>query len=818
MDTKLKNADKISRPKKLKSFLLNRKVRTVVCGIVCILTAIIYLLGIRFSNMKNTYPYTSDGLYLHDYMDSYEFSVKKLSFYEAMCITSSFYLRNTDDNYKFQLSDSTFLNYTQEMKNNYKLDVKYNKKGKCEIDSDFWDFFVAFDGKYLTNIENLNVNKGTDVKELVYDLMDQYDNYCIRTQNNILTDLPSSDYNYYDRLNFTGIFQRYDYSFENSDGSDFPIGASGYDNLGRFIFQYYGYNDVKFYDSTRKDKKFSHISDYNVLHNINDYSIADGFESDEDYYIDELEGYEFTIYDDNPISIFFAPKPEQAKKLNATFKGIEDDYKRVILSLLSCCIILCVLCVYLAVVCGYNASEKKKWGYSVLFGKWYSEVQIICLIFMIISTIFLLGSPEFSRFLKYFITSNTKQIQLISCITFSICFSLCAGLAMGIISKFKSKTFIHDSLCLRLAKKLMGFIKRHIVNTKLFVLFKQKTIAQKLYTVTWIFIASTIAIIILFFISLSAYDTIFPGFFAILFVVYLIYALWYIITLFKGFSDINTLCSQIEKLSNDEDITDEISEYSIIYEDSKRLMNISENVKENVEKQVQSERMKIELVTNVSHDLKTPLTSIISYIDLLKKENLSDEARDYVNILDIKSQKLKNIVSDVFSLAKATSGIDVELEEIDGVILLQQVLGDNEDKITNSGKNLKTDILCDSAMINADGNKLYRVFQNLIDNALNYSMDGTRIFLKLERDENNMILTVKNTASYEMNFSPEEITERFTRGDKSRTDGGSGLGLSIAKSFTEACGGTFKIELDGDVFKAILKMPLITTNRYIEEL
>ena len=247
-------------------------------------------------------------------------------------------------------------------------------------------------------------------------------------------------------------------------------------------------------------------------------------------------------------------------------------------------------------------------------------------------------------------------------------------------------------------------------------------------------------------------------------------------------------------------------------------MNISENVKENVEKQVQSERMKIELVTNVSHDLKTPLTSIISYIDLLKKEDLSDEARDYVNILDIKSQKLKNIVSDVFSLAKATSGIDVELEEIDGVILLQQVLGDNEDKITNSGKNLKTDILCDSAMINADGNKLYRVFQNLIDNALNYSMDGTRIFLKLERDENNMILTVKNTASYEMNFSPEEITERFTRGDKSRTDGGSGLGLSIAKSFTEACGGTFKIELDGDVFKAILKMPLITTNRYIEEL
>ncbi len=810
----MKSVDKVNKPKRIKNFLLNRKVRTVVCGIVCVLTAIIYLLGIRFANMKNTYPYTSEGLYLHDYMDSYEFSIKKLSFYEAMCITSSFYLRNTDNNYNFKLSDSTFLNYTQEMKNNYKLDVKYNKNGKCEIDSDFWDFFVAFDDKYLTNIENLNVNKETDIKELVYDLMDQYDNYCIRTQNNILTDLPSSDYSYYVRLNFTDIFQRYGYYFENSDGSEFPVGASGFDNLGRFIFQYYGYNDVEFYDSTKKDKKFSYISDYNVLHNIDDrlYSYdefeRDAYGSDEDYYIDDLDGYEFTIYDDNPISIFFAPKPEQTEKLNATFKGIEDDYKHVILSLISCCIILCILCVYLAVVCGYNACEKKKWGYSVLFGKWYSEVQIICLILMILSTTFLLGSPEFSRFIKYFITSDTKYIEFISCIAFSICFSLCAGLAMGLISKFKSKTFIQDSLCLRIAKKLTAFIKRHIINTKLFVLFNKKTIGQKLYTITWIFIAVTVVMIILFFMSLSAYGTILPAFYGILCLIYFIYSIWFLITLFKGFSDINTLCSQIEQLSNDEDITDEISEYSIIYEDSKRLMSISENVKENVEKQVQSERMKIELVTNVSHDLKTPLTSIISYIDLLKKEDLSDAARDYVNILDIKSQKLKNIVSDVFSLAKATSGIDVELEEIDGVILLKQVLGDNEDKITNSGKNLKTEILCDSAVIKADGNKIYRVFQNLIDNALNYSMDGTRIFLKLDRDETSMILTVKNTASYEMNFSPEEITERFARGDKSRTDGGSGLGLSIAKSFTEACGGTFKIELDGDVFKAILKMPL----------
>lgn len=806
----MKNADDVHKSKRFKAFLLSKKVRTVVCIFVFIITTLIYLLNTKYIDMRNSYPYQGDGVYLRDYSDSYQFSIKKLSFYEAMCVTSSFYLRNTDDNYKFLLSDSTFLNYTQKMKSEYNLDIKYNKNGKCEIDSDFWDFFVAFDDKYITNIKNLQINKDTDIKDLVYDLMDNYDDYCLRANNSILTDFTSDAYNYYNDLIFTDIFESYGYSSEGFDGSTLPIGASGYDNLGRFIYQYYGYRDVRFFDNSKKDKKFNFLSDYNVLNNIIDkiYNEYDDeyYPNDDYYYISNLEGYEFKTYDDSPVSVFFAPKPEQAAKLNATFNSIKNEYKFVFLSLISCWIILWIMCIYLAVVCGYNASEKKKWGYSVLFGKWYSEMLIAFLIFMMVTTAFLLTNTEFNRFLKYFITEDPKYIKAISCISFGLSFILCAGSAMGIISKFKSKTFVKDSLCLRIFRSLKSFIKRRIVNTKLFVLFNKKTIGQKLYTVTWIFIAASILILLFFPIMGAAGDLV--VLYLIFFFIYIIYAIWYIITLFKGFSDINTLCGQIKQLSDDEDITDEINEYSIIYEDSKRLMSISENVKENVEKQLQSERMKIELVTNVSHDLKTPLTSIISYIDLLKKEDLSDEARDYVNILDVKSQKLKNIVSDVFSLAKATSGIDVELEEIDGVILLKQVLGDNEDKISNSGKTLKTEILCDSALIKADGNKLYRVFQNVIDNALNYSMDGTRIFLRMECDAYSMTLSVKNTASYEMNFSPEEITERFIRGDKSRTDGGSGLGLSIAKSFTEACGGVFKVELDGDVFKAIIKMPL----------
>ncbi len=248
---------------------------------------------------------------------------------------------------------------------------------------------------------------------------------------------------------------------------------------------------------------------------------------------------------------------------------------------------------------------------------------------------------------------------------------------------------------------------------------------------------------------------------------------------------------------------------SPIYVPTEKLNNISTGIQGTVEKQVKSERMKIELVTNVSHDLKTPLTSIISYIDLLSAEELPPAARDYVTIIENKSQRLKTMVADLFDLAKATSRTDVQTEEIDAVVLTRQVLGDLADKIESSGRMLKVDIQAETAPINADGKKMYRVFQNVIDNALKYSMEGTRVYLTLKNGNGICSIIVKNIASYEMTFSPDEITERFTRGDEARSTEGNGLGLSIAKSFTEACGGNFRVDIDGDVFAAIIEMPVI---------
>ena len=278
--------------------------------------------------------------------------------------------------------------------------------------------------------------------------------------------------------------------------------------------------------------------------------------------------------------------------------------------------------------------------------------------------------------------------------------------------------------------------------------------------------------------------------------------IFYIYESMKDLKELNDLSRQITGISSGDYTPKITSKTSVTYGMATRLNCISDGIQTAVEEQIRSERMKIELVTNVSHDLKTPLTSIISYVDLLSREELPPAAMDYVAVLEQKTDRLRTIVSDVFDLAKATSSTDVNIERLDAVILMNQVLADMSDKQERYGREIKTEIKADSAFIDAEGKKMYRVLQNILDNALKYSMSGTRVFAKLEKVNGNVKITVKNTSSYEMDFSPEEITERFARGDKARTTEGSGLGLSIAKSFTEACGGRFDIKIDGDLFIA----------------
>lgn len=233
--------------------------------------------------------------------------------------------------------------------------------------------------------------------------------------------------------------------------------------------------------------------------------------------------------------------------------------------------------------------------------------------------------------------------------------------------------------------------------------------------------------------------------------------------------------------------------------------NISKNLDDAVDDALKSERLKTELITNVSHDLKTPLTSIINYSDLINKENVTDEEKiEYANIIHDKSIKLKVLIDDLFEVSKATSNnIELNKENLDFKALVEQSIGEWEDKINEKNIEIVTDLPKDRVMLDIDGQKFSRVLDNLFSNIYKYALENSRVYIDLESGE-NVILTMKNISKYQLEVSEDELLERFKRGEKSRTTSGSGLGLSISSSFVEAHGAKFNIEIDGDLFKTII--------------
>ncbi len=266
--------------------------------------------------------------------------------------------------------------------------------------------------------------------------------------------------------------------------------------------------------------------------------------------------------------------------------------------------------------------------------------------------------------------------------------------------------------------------------------------------------------------------------------------------------DIGALADQIRAVREGNLTTDlQLSEDTDLQEAAQNLNEIQKGMEAALREQVKSERMKVDLVTNVSHDIKTPLTSIVSYVELLRQEqDLPEHVKEFIQILGEKSERLRNIVQDVFEVSKATAGqLPMKMEILDMGKLLRQTLADMNGQIVQSSFTMKVVIPETPVPVLADGQRLYRVFQNLLQNALYYSLEGSRIFLTLTEEGGLVIVRMKNTSSVELTDS-KDFTERFVRGDESRTDGGSGLGLSIAKSFTQACGGDLTVETDADLF------------------
>ena len=271
------------------------------------------------------------------------------------------------------------------------------------------------------------------------------------------------------------------------------------------------------------------------------------------------------------------------------------------------------------------------------------------------------------------------------------------------------------------------------------------------------------------------------------------------------------LLTAIQKINSEEGNT-RISEsglFAINRQMAAAVNDLGDGLRHALQEQMKSERMKADLITNVSHDLKTPLTSIINYVDLLKREELHNEkANEYLEVLDQKSQRLKQLTEDLVEASRASSGnVVLDIRRIDVKELLMQTSGEFVERFEARGLQLVENFPQNPQYIDADGRRLWRIIENLFRNVEKYAMPHTRVYLDLINDGDRVAFSLKNISENPLNISPEELTERFTRGDESRSTEGSGLGLSIAKDLTEIQKGTFEIYLDGDLFKVTVSFP-----------
>lgn len=732
------------------------------------------------------------------YLKSESYKLASNEMYEELCVTASAYLRYVDEDRNYTQSRhllNDYLNYLDY--NRYKY--KKTESGIQLIDSQF-DYYVGItqngETRYLSNIKDIeNYDSETDK---IKAFKSSHKNYILRRDNEVMSDRTSSgqivDY-YYNTAEYQDNVTEEFYA-----DNLVPVGGSYYDNYGRYFYNYGNYDPIAFYNVDSR---------YNVIKGLdlkNGLKYSDRLEDEEigdDYgntwakceNLYDLPDYKATDNDDSGITVFFAPKAEKLTAMEKEYTEALNDMYRAKLFVIVFGVIEFMLVCYLLLICAYNAEpeSEERWKQNSFLKKVPTEVYLILMV-LAITFAFVFGACW-----NYYV-SITKNIfdnalansvfrNILAVALFALAYFAGFGSLMEFVGKIKTRSVFKESLICRLCK----FLWRKYKETSLYHYFHGLPLGMKL---TWKFILIFVGI----FVVMSSRLTM-----LILLAVEIVLC----ISMLRDFSQLSKLSKQIDSLGEEKPYEGKIRKNSPVYAESEKLNSVQDKVRESVEQQIQSELLKIELVTNVSHDLKTPLTSIISYIDLLKKMDLDDEASSYVKILDKKAQKLKGIVSDVFSIAKATSGVDVNLTKLDFVMLLNQCIADAEDKIADSGKIVKININADSAMVMGDGDKLYRVFQNIVDNALNYSMDGTRIFLDVYKKADRIVFAEKNISATPINFTEEEILERFVRGDKSRTDGGSGLGLSISKSFTEACGGIFNIEIDGDMFKAIVEMPII---------
>ncbi len=474
-----------------------------------------------------------------------------------------------------------------------------------------------------------------------------------------------------------------------------------------------------------------------------------------------------------------------------TFEKYANLMLPVLLGTILSCVIWLISMIWLTVAAGRKPEDEEIHLNS--FDRWYTEIAA-----GVVTGVWLVGFMGMVTVIANSLigTFNNMQILIISlviCGIYTMAWFLTGYLSL--VRRIKAGTFWKNSL-LRRILKWIGKCNRKIVD---FIGSFSRNTSEKIKVLFGIggFVFLQF-LLMLFMINAS-------GVFALVLIVADVAAIVYAVRKVDG---LDLIMDGLKKISDGE------LQYKIKTEQltgkykamAEYINNIGDGLDAAVENSLKKERMQTELITNVSHDLKTPLTSIINYVDLLKRENLTDpQVQEYLRILDEKSQRLKVLTEDVVEASKASTGnIKFEMNDIDFVEMVQQVIGEFEEKFQEKNLTMMVHFTDEPSIIYADGQKMWRVLENVFGNVVKYAMEGTRVYAEISNSNKKVVFSLKNISAQPLNFSADELTERFIRGDVARNTEGSGLGLSIAKSLTELQGGEFKLYLDGDLFKVMI--------------
>ena len=371
---------------------------------------------------------------------------------------------------------------------------------------------------------------------------------------------------------------------------------------------------------------------------------------------------------------------------------------------------------------------------------------------------------------------------------------------LSLLKQYKSGVLWKNSLLNKGLRTLLLYFKHHSFTTRIMITYS-------------LFLIFNVVMIMAFSFLLFTYNDlesrILMGAVAVLFI---LLDLWVFHQMYKNAWQTDQINQALLNISNG-NTTYKIDTrlfYGKERELAENINHISTGLETALQEKVRSERLKADLITNVSHDIKTPLTSIINYVDLIKREKIQDpRIQGYLEVLEQKSQRLKTLTEDLVEASKASSGnLKLDMTSIDFVELIYQTNGEFEEKFALRHLELVSTLPDNAMLIEADGRYLWRVLENLYNNAFKYAMEHSRVYVDITKEEDKILFTIKNISENPLNIRADELTERFVRGDVARTTEGSGLGISIAKSLTELQGGQFQLYIDGDLFKATVAFPL----------